>query len=119
MKKVLLLLVVMLLSGCNNNKSKTPVIDKKEVKKETSYSIAGIWISVNDHIVKDIVISTSNSETYNFKITFKDGGIKNQINKLNSKGEYHTNNRFGEYYKLRGETLGIYDKQGLIAHYKR
>ena len=119
MKKVLLLLFVMLLSSCNDNKSKTPLIDKKEVKKETSYVIDGTWISVNDHIVKDIVITTTDSETYNFKITFKDGGIKNQSNKLNSKGEYHTNNRFGEYYKLRGESLSIYDKQGLIAHYKR
>jgi hypothetical protein len=38
---------------------------------------------------------------------------------LNDKEEYHTNNRFGEYYKLSGKTLGIYDNQGLIAHYKR
>jgi hypothetical protein len=117
--KNLLFIVVINLFCSSNNTPKTPLIDKKEVKKETSYSIAGNWISVNGHILKDIVITTSNSETYNFKITFKDGGIKNQSNKLNSKGEYHTNKRFGEYYKLRGESLGICDKQGLIAHYKR
>lgn len=119
MKKVLLLLFVMLLSSCNNNKSKTPLIDKKEVKKETSYSIAGIWISVNDHIVKDIVISSSVLETYRFKITFKDGSTKNENITLNDKGEYLTNNSFGEYYKMKGDNLGIYDNQGIIAYYER
>jgi len=119
MKKVLLFLAVILLLSCNNIKNKTPLIEKKEVKKEISNSIAGKWISVNDRIVKDIFISTSDSETYSFKITFKDGSIKNESIKVDYKGEYHTNNKFGEYYKMKGSNLGIYDSQGLIAYYKR
>tara|TARA_B110000240_G_C13405378_1_gene412878 strand:+ start:58 stop:417 length:360 start_codon:yes stop_codon:yes gene_type:complete len=119
MKKVLLLFVVMLLWSCNNNKNKTPLIDEKEAKKETPYSLTGTWISVNDYIVKDIVITTSDSKTYSFKTTFKDGSIKNESIKINSNGEFHTHNKFGEYYKMRGNSLGIYDEQGLVSIYKK
>ena len=119
MKKVLLFLTVMFLMNCNNVKNKTPLIEKQEVKKELKDNVSGKWISVNDQIVKDILVSKVNSDTYLFKITFNDGEIKKENLILNDKEEYHTNNRFGEYYKLNGKALGIYDNQGLIAHYKR
>ena len=92
---------------------------QKEIQKEVSNKIEGKWISVNDHIVKDIFISTSDSKIYTFKIAFKDGSTKNESIKINSKGEYHTHNKFGEYYKLKGNNLGIYDGQGKIGYYKR
>ena len=113
LKNLLFIVVINLFCSCNNT-PKTPLIDKKEVKKETYYSIAGTWISVNDCIVKDIVITTSDSKT-----TFKDGSIKNESIKINSNGEFHTHNKFGEYYKMRGNSLGIYDEQGLVSIYKR
>ena len=120
MKKVLLFLTLMFLMNCNNVKNKTPLIEKQEVKKELKDNVLGKWISVNDYLVKDIFISASNSKTYNFKITFKDGSLKNESIKINYLGEYQTNNKFGEYYKIRSNnTLGFYDKQGLIGHYRR
>ena len=109
----------LLLISCNNSKGKNTLIEKKEIKKELSSNIVGKWISVNDHIVKDIVISSSVSETYRFKITFKDGSTKNENITLNDKGEYRTNNSFGEYYKMKGDNLVIYDNQGIIAYYER
>lgn len=119
MKTILILITAIILYSCTNAKSNSQIIEKYESKKEISNNVTGKWISVNDHIVKDIIISNVDSETYNFKITFKDGGIKNELIKLNYKAEYHTNNRFGEYYKLNGSSLGIYDNQGLLAYYKR
>lgn len=118
MKKIVLVLMV-LLASCQSQESKIKESIAKEVKKEISSDVTGKWISINDYIVKDIIISNVDSEMYNFKITFKDGGIKNTRTELNNSGEYHTNNRFGEYYKLDDKTLGVYDNQGLIAQYKR
>lgn len=121
--KVILIILTLILLSCNNTRKSTPIInnssEEKEVKRLNSSNITGYWKSVNDNIVKNIVISKVNSNTYKFKTTFKDGGVKDFKLTLNDKEEYHTNNSFGEYYKLSGETLGIYDNQGLIAYYKR
>ena len=118
MKTVSILILSIILFSCNNPKSNNTVTVEKAEKKMTN-DVTGKWISINDYIVKDLVITTYDSETYNFKINYKDGGIQYQETKLNSKGEYHTNNKFGEYYKFNGKTLVIFDKQGMIAYYER
>ena len=116
----------MFLINCNNVRNKTPLLEKQEVKKELKNIVLGKWISINHFQVSDIFISNSNSnsnsnsKTYNIKIVHDDGFFFNDSLKLNNKGEYHINNKSGEYYKiLSNNYLGFYDNKGLRARYQR
>jgi hypothetical protein len=96
----------------------TNQVEKKEELKLTNSvgQIEGTW-------------SSSEGREYGFvKTTFKkigenelkavsvliDGSTYVEYLRINTAGEYHNDKKFGEYYKIVGNSLGSYDKQGLI-----
>lgn len=81
-KNALLLVTLIFLWSCNNNsKNEIPPIYKKSNvnTKNTLKNISRYWKSVNNDIVKKIVVSKIDSDTYIFKTTCKDGGVKEYI----------------------------------------
>jgi len=87
---------------------------------EEKNSIEGIWIkspSSGISVVSRLIITKIDPK--HFKCTMKliDGGNYYENLTLNSNNEYQTYNKFGEYFKIVGNELGAYDKDGLIETY--
>jgi hypothetical protein len=107
----------------NTEKTKTTISKKLPKTNSTMISksnIAGNWIpsqNTGNTIIEKIRIKKIDDCHYNCVLVLIDNSTKTENLVLNSNNEYHTNNRHGEYYKLLGDKLGSFDKDGLIESY--
>jgi hypothetical protein len=113
-----ILAITFLFYSCNNNSNVSSNNDNFVKPFSKKSKINGLWISINDRIIKNIVISQSDSIHFIAEITFVDGSRGKEII-LFKEGKYKANNKFGEYYKLIGDKLGSYDSDGLISTFRR
>ena len=85
-------------------------IDVKKFEGTWSSSEAKGYGIETVEIIKD-------GNSYKAVLSLIDGSSKTEhlsTKKENGVEEYHTNNRFGEYYKLNSYGLGSYDNDGII-----
>lgn len=107
----------------NTEKTNTTISKASPKPSNTIISntnIVGNWIpspNTGYTIIEEIRINKIDDSHYSCVLVLLDNSRTTENLVLNSNNEYHTNNSYGEYYKLLGDRLGTYDKDGLIETY--
>ena len=113
-------------SSCNfSTKSKetveNPIVETRSKAEKKISSIEGDWSSntAQEYGIFKITIKYVGENKYSETITAIDGSRGVKFLTLTSEGKYHTNNEYGEYYKLTDNNIEAYDNEGyLFSMYK-
>ena len=91
-----------------------------EVSKESERSeIVGVWssYSVMKHQgIKHVAIKKIKENKFRACLRLEDGSRFVEFLTLDENGEYHTYNRYHEYYKITNGTLVAYDEEGFLFY---
>lgn len=88
-------------------------------KESKQNEIIGVWSSysvMKYQGIKHVSIEKIRENKYKACLRLKDGSRFVEFLFLNENGEYHTYNRYHEYYKIANGTLVAYDEEGFLFY---
>lgn len=91
----------------------------KENNKKTKSEIEGIWSSytvLKYHGIKQVTVKKIKEKKFRVSLRLEDGTNHVEFLSLDENGEYHTYNRYREYYKITNGTLVAYDEEGFLFY---
>jgi len=118
------ILVLVVFNSCNNKNGKSHSsklkINHASLQNNDNTinadNIIGVWGSgsIQQYKINEITISKISYKHYKEVDYCTDGSIYTTYLRLDDSGKYQTDNEYGEYYELSGNTLTLYDNDGLI-----
>lgn len=88
-------------------------------KEQKDSEIVGVWSSysvMKYQGIKHVTIEKIKENKYKACLRLKDGSRYVEFLFLDEKGEYHTHNRYHEYYKITNGALVAYDEEGFLFY---
>lgn len=91
----------------------------KSSNKKSNFEIEGIWSSytvLKYHGIKQVTIKRIKENKFKASLRLEDGSKHVEFLTLDENGEYHTYNRYREYYKITNGALVAYDEEGFLFY---
>jgi hypothetical protein len=88
-------------------------------KNSKQVEIEGVWSSddvLKYHGIRNVTIRKVKKNKFRASLFLEDGRHFVEFLTLDEKGEYHTYNRYREYYKMTNGALVAYDKEGFLFY---
>jgi len=88
-------------------------------KESKDNEIVGVWSSysvLKYQGIKRVSIEKIKENKYKACLRLKDGSRHVEFLTLDENGEYHTYNRYHEYYKITNGALVAYDEEGFLFY---
>ncbi len=88
-------------------------------KRNTTSEIEGVWSSytvLKYQGIKQVTIKKIKANKFRASLRLDDGTNHVEFLTLDENGEYHTYNRYREYYKITNGTLVAYDEEGFLFY---
>jgi hypothetical protein len=90
-----------------------------ESNKNSHSEIEGVWSSytvLKYQGIKKVTIKKIKENKFRASLRLEDGTNHVEFLTLDENGEYHTYNRYREYYKIANGTLVAYDEEGFLFY---
>jgi hypothetical protein len=116
MKYLLLTISFLLISGISISE---PANKPGSKKKSKQVEIEGIWSSedvLKYHGIRNVTIKKVKKNKFRASLFLEDGRHFVEFLTLDENGEYHTYNRYREYYKITNGALVAYDEEGFLFY---
>lgn len=111
--------LVLLVSFMYYARMATPSPANEGNKESRQNEIVGVWSSysvLKYQGIKQVSIEKIKENKYKACLRLKDGSRHVEFLFLDENGEYHTYNRYREYYKITNGALAAYDEDGFLFY---
>jgi hypothetical protein len=91
----------------------------KEQNEKTKSEIEGVWSSytvLKYQGIKYVTIKKVKENKFRASLRLEDGTNHVEFLTLDENGEYHTYNRYREFYKITNGALVAYDEEGFLFY---
>lgn len=116
MKHLLLTISFLLIFGLSISAAANKPSPKKSSKQ---VEIEGVWSSddvLKYHGIRKVTIKKVKNNKFRASLFLEDGKHFVEFLTLDENGEYHTYNRYHEYYKITNGALVAYDEEGFLFY---